>query len=71
MRLNQRFRSPEAAQAAIGKEVFRNGSRWRCVDHNDLGCLYWQVVGSDGKLKGSQIYDRNLDHRAGFPGADQ
>lgn len=67
--LNQRCRSKEAAQAALGAVVVEHGVKYRCVDHNDLGVLYWQPYGSHGKPKGKLIYDRRLDYLAGYPGA--
>lgn len=46
MRINQPFRSQEEAQTVIGKYVRYEGSKWKCVDHNDLGALYWARVGT-------------------------
>jgi hypothetical protein len=67
--LNQRCRSAADAKSAIGAIVYRAGSEFRCVDHNDLGVLYWQIFDRNGKPKGKMIYDRHLDAMAGFSGA--
>ena len=44
MGLFTRFRSEEAAAAAIGRVEQYEGTYWQCVGHNDLGCLYWRKV---------------------------
>jgi hypothetical protein len=67
--LGQRARTAEQACAALGAMVTEHGVKYRCVDHNDLGVLYWQPYGPNGKPKGALIYDRHLDYLAGFPGA--
>lgn len=67
--LNQMARPIEEAKAALGAVVYYGGTEYRCVDHNDLGVLYWQVFGRDGKPKGKMIYDSHLDARAKFQGA--
>lgn len=66
--IGTRCRSAEEADAALGREVIYRGSVFRCVDHNDLGVLYWQCVDKSGRLKGKMIHDSYLDHRAGLPG---
>ena len=67
--LNQPCRPMADVKAALGAVVYRAGSEFRCVDHNDLGVLYWQLFDRNGKPKGKMIYDRHLDALAGFSGA--
>lgn len=61
--LFRRFRSHEDAERALGVSVEFEGHVYRCVGHNDLGCLYWRR--SDWKEK--SIYWDSLDRAAGFP----
>jgi len=67
--LGQRARTAEQACAALGAVVIWRGTEYRCVDHNDLGVLYWQVFGRDGKPKGKMVYGSYLDYQSGHPGA--
>ena len=67
--LNQRCRSKEDTQAALGAEIACDGSKYRCVHHNDLGVLYWQVIGRNGNPKGNMLYSSYFDALAGFAGA--
>jgi hypothetical protein len=67
--LNQRARTASETQAALGAEIACDGSKYRCVHHNDLGVLYWQVIGRNGNPKGKMLYSSYFDSLAGFPGA--
>lgn len=67
--LNQRCRTEAEAKEALGAVVYRAGSEFRCVDYNDLGVLYWQLIGRNGEPLGKLIYDNRLDTTAGFKGA--
>lgn len=67
--LNKLCRPLDQAQAALGSIVSDDGVDYRCADHNDLGVLYWQPLGRNGKPKGKMVYGRYLDALAGFPGA--
>ncbi len=51
----RRFRSPDAAAAAIGARVIIDDQTWQCTGHNDLGCLYWIKVRPSG-LAGIRQY---------------
>ena len=67
--LNQPCRPMLEVKAALGAVVYHCGTEYRCVDHNDLGVLYWQIFDREGKPKGKMIYDSKLDAKAGFIGA--
>lgn len=67
--LNQQCRPLDEAHSAIGTVVYWDGTEYRCVDHNDLGVLYWQVFGKDGKPKGKMLVDGYLDAKAKLYGA--
>lgn len=67
--LNQKCRSIAEAQAALGAVIYVGGAEYRCVDHNDLGVLYWQVFGRDGKPRGKLLVDSYFDARAKLYGA--
>ena len=67
--LNQPCRPMADAKAALGAIVHHAGTEYRCVDHNDLGVLYWQIFDRNGKPKGKMVCDRQLDAKAKFQGA--
>ena len=67
--LNQPCRPMAEAKAALGAVVHHAGSEYRCVHHNHLGVLYWQLFDRKGKPKGKMVYGSTLDAKAGFIGA--
>lgn len=58
----RRFRSPEAAQSAVGSSVDYGGKRYVCTGFNDLGCLYWRAAGTK-----RDVYCAGIDAAAGYP----
>ena len=67
--VNQKCRTESEAHNAIGMRITHAGSEWRVVDHNDLGVIYWQVHGKDGRPKGKMFCNSELDRKAGLAGA--